>query len=278
VRPWTGEAESVPVNAGSRRPYRGINSLLLGLEAMTQGYARNAWLTLRQANELGGRIRVGSRGVTVVFYKFPEAADEVVPEDGSDALRRRVPRPPLLRAFTVFNVAQIDGLPERMRAVPAAPPLWEPQDEAEHLLEASGAEVRYGGSRAFYSPQHDHIQLPEPGLFVGSAAYYGTLLHELVHWTGHAERCDRQLGRRFGQDAYAMEELVAEIGSAFLCAHCRIDGQLQHAAYVASWLRVLKSDKRAVFTASAKAQAAADWILARARPGPQEEASRLAAW
>jgi antirestriction protein ArdC len=257
VKPWSGGIETVPANAGSKRPYRGVNALLLTLEATRRGYARNAWLTFRQAAELGGRVRGGEHGTTVVFYKLQER--RTTPDtEGEEREERRVV--PLLRAFKVFNVAQIEGLPEHL-VQPPPPPAWEPDTEAERLLASSGARVNYGGARAFYQPTEDFIQLPAPGAFGDRGGYYATALHELVHWTGHHSRCNRQLGKRFGEEAYAVEELIAEMGSAFLCAHCRLDGQLQHASYIGSWLKVLKNDKRAVFTAAGQAQRAADFVL-----------------
>jgi antirestriction protein ArdC len=254
VRPWSGDVDPLPLNASTQRPYRGVNVLLLQLEAFARGFSRNCWMTYRQADELGCHVRKGEHGSTVVFFKMHEVPCDSVAED--QAATRRIP---MLRAYTVFNVAQIDGLPADLTQ-PAAPPAWLPHDEAEKLLKASGATIRHGGHRAYYSPGDDVIQLPEPGLFEDRGGYYATALHELVHWTGHASRCHRQFGKRFGEAAYAMEELVAELGSGFIAAHCRLDGQLQHASYLASWLKVLKSDKRAVFTAAAKAQQAADFL------------------
>ncbi len=264
VKPWSVTADPRPVNASTQRPYRGINCLLLGLESMANGYMRSRWLTFRQAAALGAHVKKGEHGCTVVFYKLlevPEAKDQAA--DQSD--KRVVP---LLRAFTVFNVEQMEGLPAALLPQPRAQ-TWDAAAEAEAVVNASGAQVRHGAAEAYYNRRTDAIYLPERGAFADSASYYGTLLHELVHWTGHTQRCNRDFSGRFGDASYAMEELVAELGSAFLCAHCQIDGQLQHAAYVTSWLQVLKSDKKAIFTASAKAQAASDFLL---QPPRNEEA------
>ena len=150
-----------------------------------------------------------------------------------------------------------------MAAPPPSVPAWAGDEAAELLIDASGADIRHGGFKAFYAPGGDYIQVPPRTTFANASGYYATTLHELVHWTGHASRLDRQLRGRFGDEAYAAEELIAEMGAAFLCAHCRVDGQLQHAAYIGNWLRVLRNDKRAIFVAGTKAQNAADFLLAR---------------
>ena len=165
----------------------------------------------------------------------------------------------------MLNIAQIDGLPAELCAV--TPVTWAPEARAEELLLMSGAVIRHGGAQAYYQPGTDEIHLPPRQWFPTGGRYYATALHETCHWTAHPSRCNRQLGKRFGSSEYAIEELIAEIGSAFLCAHCRIDGQLEHAAsYVESWLKVLRSDARAVFVAATKAQQAADHVLKLAQP------------
>ena len=249
----------MPTNACTRRPYRGINVVLLAMEAHAHGYALNRWLTYRQAAALGGQVRKGENGTHVVFWKLRtvEAKAEAHDETPSEKVV------PLLRCFTVFNTAQVDGLPSGMAEPPPTVPTWSGDEAAEQLIDASGADIRHGGFKAFYMPANDYIQIPPRATFTSASGYYATTLHELVHWTGHTSRLDRQLRGRFGDEAYAAEELVAELGSAFLCAHCRVDGQLQHAAYIGNWLRVLRSDKRAIFVASTKAQHAADFLLAR---------------
>jgi antirestriction protein ArdC len=256
ARPWTTESEPMPLNAASRRPYRGINAVLLTLASQLRGYSRNAWLTYRQASELNAQVRGGERGTQVVFYKLDHAKEMV-----EAAEEQRSPRViPLLRSFVVFNVAQIDNLPERLNP-PPRPATWSPCSEAERVFQNSGAVIQHGGSMAFYSPLDDRIQLPPKGAFSEPESYYATGLHELVHWSGHPDRLNRVLSRRFGDEAYAMEELVAELGGAFLCAHCRLNGRLQHANYLASWLKILKADKRAIFSVASKAQQAADFVL-----------------
>ncbi len=274
VRPWSHDRDTLPMNASSRRPYRGINALLLAIEASTHGYPLNRWLTYRQASELGGQVRQGEHGTLVVFWKLRKiaATADVYPEPEAPDLHQRVV--PLLRAFTVFNLGQVDGVPPALQVVERH--TWEPEARAEELLLMSGATIHHGGARAYYQPGDDEIHLPPPHAFSEAGGYYGTALHELTHWTSHASRCNRQLGQRFGDDAYAAEELIAEMGAAFLCAHCRIDGELHHAGYLSSWLKVLRQDKRAIFVAATRAQQAADYLLRLLQP-PDREADALAA-
>ena len=274
VRCWSQDVDTMPMNATSRRFYRGINALLLGIETSTHGYPLNRWLTYRQASELGGQVRRGERGTTVVLWRLRKvsAVADVYPEPEAPDLHERVI--PLLRAFSLFNLAQVDGVPVELQAV--EPHTWEPEARAEELLLMSGATIRHGGSRAFFRPGDDEIHLPPPRVFPDAGRYYATALHELTHWTSPPGRCNRQLGQRFGDDAYAIEELIAEMGSAFLCAHCRIDGELHHAGYLASWLKVLRQDKRAIFVAATRAQQASDFLLRLLQP-PNQEAAALAA-
>jgi len=267
VRLWTtGGDNGLPVNGATRRQYAGINVVLLTLEGMFNGYERNCWLTYRQAAALGGQVRAGSTGTQVVFYKRTEFPDKDDPAKPSRLV-------PLLRSFTVFNTSQIDNLPPHLTQ-PAEPPAWNPLDAAERLLAESGADIRHGGNRAFYHPPLDYISLPPRASFPSAPAYYSTGLHELSHWSGASTRLNRDLSGRFREAAYAAEELIAEISSAFLCAQLGIQGQLQHASYISSWLRLLRSDKRAVFTAAAKAQQAATYLLETAgvMPGAPVEA------
>lgn len=269
--PWRGQGvDARPANATTSRVYRGINVLLLNLRAMSEGYASNRWLTFAQAQALGAHVRKGEHGSQIVFFKLHELDEPAAAEPD----QRRVV--PLLRAFTVFNVDQVDGLPEAMRAQPLPPTGWQPIEAAERILAASGARVCHGGSKAFYAPGPDQIQMPPRQAFDSAADYYATALHELTHWTGHPSRCNRPLGMRHGIDAYAFEELVAEMGSAFLADYCGLVGRLQHASYIASWLQALRNDKRLIFTASSQAQKAADFLLAFEQVAPACQAAEAA--
>ena len=275
VRPWSCVVDAMPVNADTRRPYRGINFTILSLEAQAHGYGVNRWLTYRHAQELGGNVRKGAAGTPVVYWqlrKIGVVADAFPERDDPPALPSKVY--PLLRAYTVFNVAQIDGLPPAYSE--SQTPTWEPEARGEELLLMSGARFRQGGARAYYQPGADEIHLPPRAAFVTGAGYYNVALHELTHWSGHPSRCHRDLTGRFGDASYAMEELIAEMGAAYLCAHCRLDGELRHASYLESWIKVLRSDKRAIFTAAAHAQRTADYILKLAQPPDPVVAERAA--
>ena len=271
VCPWErGHGSALPANLSTSRPYRGINVLLLNLQQMARGYTLNRWITYSQARALGGCVRRGETGTGIVFFKMMER-DEAANDPG----QRRVI--PLLRSFTVFNAAQVDALPEALTAVPAPPEGWTPIGAADELLARSGAVIRHGGDRAFYRPADDVIQLPLPAVFPQASHYYATALHELTHWTGALGRCNRVLSSRTHIEAYAFEELVAEMGAAFLSSHCGLPGELQHASYIESWLTALRNDKRLIFTAASQAQKAADYLLAVPETSPAAQAVEVAA-
>jgi len=254
VAPWA-DRTAMPSNLATGKPYRGINVLMLHMEAMDRGYPDSRWLTLKQANELGGKVRKGEHGSPIVFFRLREIGED---DNGFDdpASKKVIP---MLKMFTVFNTGQVDFLPERFQL--GQKPGWQPIGEAEELLYLSGATIRHGGNRAFYSPSEDLIQMPPQSWFPEVEGYYGVALHELTHWTGHPSRLDRQLGRRHGIDAYAFEELIAEMGAAFLCAYCGLPGRLEHASYIDHWLDALKRDKRLIFVAAGAAQKAADYVI-----------------
>jgi antirestriction protein ArdC len=271
VCPWTrGPGDAMPANLATARPYRGINTILLNMQAMAHGYARNRWLTFQQARALGACVRKGETGTGIVFFKMLERDDDAPRSAANDESARRVI--PLLRSFTVFNAAQVEGLPEALTAAPMPAEGWTPIQAAEELLARSAAEIRHGGDRAFYRPSDDVIQLPDQAQFPNASHYYNVALHELTHWTAHPARCNRTLSSRLHLTAYAFEELVAEMGSAFLSSYCGLPGELQHASYIASWLEALRNDKRLVFTAASLAQKAADFLTGQ-QPGTQQEAA-----
>jgi antirestriction protein ArdC len=263
VQPWgrsVGVAPGLPRNALTARNYSGVNVLILWGAVIENGYPSQSWLTFRQALEAGGNVRKGERGATVVYAdRFtPDAEKERARETGEEA--RAVP---FLKRFTVFNVAQCEGLRPGLAADPAPLPERQIVPVAEEVIAASGVDFRIGGDRAFYVPTHDYVQVPPQPAFFEQIDYYRTALHELTHATGHASRLGRKFATSFGTKDYAREELVAEMGSAFLCAALGIEPTVRHADYLASWLSVLREDNRAIFRAAGQASKAADWILAR---------------
>lgn len=268
VCPWDREHGSLmPTNLTTGRRYRGINVLLLNLRQIAGGFPTNRWLTFQQAHMLGAHVRRGESGTRIVFFKLLERDDISAPDGvnvgrfhaANDEPSRKVI--PLLRSFTVFNEAQVEGLPAHLTWPPTPQPEGDAHAAAEALLAQSGAVIQHGGSRAFYSPSLDLIQMPPAEFFVSFERYYSTALHELTHWTGHPGRCGRTLANRQHIEAYAFEELVAEMGSAFLSSHCGLQGQLHHASYIASWLEALRNDKRLVFSAASLAQKAVDFLV-----------------
>ena len=276
VCPWAHSGGSAaPANLSTGRAYRGINTLLLNMQAMAHGYAVNRWLTFQQARALGGHVRRGENGTHIVFFKMLDVDDaRGAHHAANDEPARKVI--PLLRSFNVFNAAQVEDLPEALTAVPPPPEDWTPVSAAEELLARSGAVIRHGGDRAFYRPSDDVIQLPAQAQFPNASHYYNVALHELTHWTGHPDRCNRPLMGRLHLEAYAFEELVAEMGSAFLSSHCGLPGELHHASYIANWLEALRNDKRLVFTAASLAQKAADFLLPPQATSPNPQAAALA--
>ena len=256
VCPWQN-GNALPSNLATGKTYRGINVLMLSIEAMISKHSDSRWLTFRQANEIGARIRKGEHGTLIVFYCLREINDSKGDVADAEAMEKR--GVPMLKSYTVFNASQLECIPDRFAVAENA--LWQPVDEADQLLMKSGAIICHGGNRAFYRPSDDIIQLPPTAAFAHAGDYYSTALHELCHWTGHPQRLNRVLGRRHDNDAYAYEELVAEIGAAFLCAHCGLHTVNDHASYIENWLNVLRRDKRLIFVAAGAAQKAADFVL-----------------
>ena len=252
VRPWMspGASTALPSNAATGKRYRGVNVMLLWATASEAGYGDSRWLTFKQAKELGGHVRKGEKSTAVVFWRPIERAED------NDAGERETRQVWICRAYRVFNVEQCDGLD-----LDGLEPTATEPGAAERIAADRGAEVVWGGDRACYSRTTDRIRMPKREHFATEAACEATLLHELTHWTGHESRLGRQFGKRFGDDAYAFEELVAELGAAFLCAELGVAGQLQHAEYLGHWARVLKADRHAIFTASRLAFEAAELLL-----------------
>lgn len=271
VQPWGTAAASLamPKSAASGRPYSGINVLILWGAAVDGAFTSQSWLTFRQALSLGGHVRKGERGITVVYADrfVPRAEKRRASENGEEAKPVH-----FLKRFTVFNVDQCDGLPgEIAKAVPPSPQcLVEPKVEA--LIRASGIDFRIGGDRACYMPVENYVQVPPPQAFFEPINWHRTALHELAHASGHASRLDRDLSGNYGSREYAFEELIAEISSAFSCASLGIVPTVRHADYIGSWLEVLREDSRTIVRAASQASKVADYLLAFLPQEPAIEA------
>ncbi len=262
LKPWNAEHAAGRITRPLRhngQPYNGINILMLWATAVERGFAAPIWMTYRQAIELGAHVRKGEKG-SLVVYANTITRTELDVDTGKEEERDI----PFMKGYSVFNVEQVEGLPAHFYAV--AEPQLDPVeriDHAEAFFAATSADIRHGGNQAYYALGSDHVQMPPFEAFRDAESYYATLAHEMSHWTRHPKRLDRDFGRkRFGDEGYAMEELVAELGSAFLAADLGITPEVRedHAAYIGSWLKVLKNDKRAIFTAAAHAQRAADFL------------------
>ena len=271
MKPWSVEHTAGRITRPLRHnaiPYRGVNVLLLWSEALAKGYAAHLWMTYKQSQEMGAQVRKGEHGSLVVY------ADRITKtetdSDGQDVEREI----PFMKGYTVFNVEQIEGLPAHYYAQPVTPlPLSERLAQADHFVSTTGSAIHLGGNQAYYSPVGDEIHLPPFEAFKDKESYYATALHELTHWTRHATRLDRDFGRqRFGDAGYAREELVAELGSAFLCADLGITPEIRedHADYIGHWLNVLQDDTHAIFQAAVHAQRAADYLQAL-QPAPPSD-------
>ncbi|MBH3294376.1 DUF1738 domain-containing protein [Serratia marcescens] len=259
VKPWSCPWQRVPgmsglpCNFATGISYSGMNIMLLWCSASKQGFGDSRWMTYKQAQAVGGQVRKGEHGTTAIFYTTLEKENEY---GGIDQI-------PMLKTFTVFNVQQIDGLPLTTETVsPEA--TFDPLPKAENLFQKSGANFIEKGQNAFFRPSTDEVWLPERYLFSDAANFYATGLHELVHWSGGKSRLNREIKGKFGSEDYAYEELIAELGSAFLMADLGILGEVQHESYIASWLKALKNDKRYIFKAASAASKAHRYLMDKA--------------
>ncbi|WP_343530159.1 ArdC family protein [Yokenella regensburgei] len=256
AKPWACPWQHVPGMSGlpsnyaTGVAYSGMNIMLLWCSASEQGFSDSRWMTYKQAQAEGGQVRKGEHGTTAIFYTTLEKEN-----DAGD-----IDHIPMLKTFTVFNVEQIDGLSLTTEAVSPAG-TFEPLPQAENLFRSSGANIIEKGQNAFFRPPTDEVRLPERHLFSDAANFYATGLHELVHWSGGKTRLNREMKGRFGSKDYAFEELIAELGSAFLMADLGIVGEVQHESYIASWLKALKNDKRYIFKAASAASKAHRYLM-----------------
>ncbi|MFC7695379.1 ArdC family protein [Bradyrhizobium sp. GCM10028915] len=262
VQPWGTAAATAPLampkSAASGRQYSGINILILWGAATEHGFTGQSWLTFRQALSLGGHVRKGERGTTVVYADRFVPADEKrrASENGEEAHAL-----PFLKRFRVFNCDQCDGLPPEIATTAPLPPPGLIEPRVEYLIKATGIDFRIGGNRAFYMPTEDYVQVPPPQAYFEPINWHRTALHELAHASGHPSRLNRDLSGSFGTKKYAFEELVAEISSAFSCASLGIMPTVRHADYIGSWLEVLREDNRAIVRAASQASKVADYLL-----------------
>lgn len=261
LKPWNADHLAGHIAKPQRHNgeyYQGLNIILLWAASVESGFTSNRWMTFKQAQELGGHVMKGMKGETVIYASTMQRTDT-----GEDGTETDVAIP-FMKSYTVFNTEQIDGLPEAfyLKPEPINPDLS--RDEAlETFFAATGATIRHGGDRAYFNISSDFVQMPYLECFADSESYYATLAHEMTHWTRHETRLHREFGRkRWGDEGYAQEELVAELGSAFLCAELGItpETRADHAAYIDSWLKVLKHNKRAIFSAAAHAQRAVEHL------------------
>ena len=274
VQPWDGGILPIPMRHNNRL-YQGINTLILWQAASEGGYNSPYWMTFKQAKLLGGNIKKGEKAATI-FYASSctlgnnEEEDKQKERSGQNLALNQEQKSiykKFMKSYKVFNANQIDGLQEKYYKVLSTEnntKELEKLPRLEEFVKNTKANIKHGGIRAYYRESSNHIQMPEMKLFKNSNAYYSTLCHELTHWSGSKERLNRNLGgKRFGDNGYAMEELVAELGAVFLCSLLGInpDAREDHAPYIASWLKVLKSDKRAIFNAASLAQSASNYLL-----------------
>lgn len=261
MKPWSADNTAGRIVRPLRhngQAYSGINILMLWASAIEQGFAAPIWMTFKQAIELNASVKKGEKGSLVVYAN---KITKIQNDDNGNEVERDIP---FMKGYTVFNVEQIEGLPEHYYAKPT-PKRGGPARiyHADAFFTNTGADIRVRGNRAYYSMDGDYIAMPPMESFVGAESYYATLAHETTHWTRHSTRLERDFGRKvWGDEGYAREELVAELGSAFLCADLELTPEVRddHVSYIASWLEVLKNDKRAIFQAASHAQQAVDFL------------------
>ena len=278
MKPWNAEHAAGRITRPLRHngiPYKGINVVMLWSASVTKGYACPLWLTFKQTIELGGHVRKGETGELVVYANRITRTET---DETGEETEREIP---FMKGYTVFNAEQCDDLPAHYYARAEPPALTPLQriEAADRFFAATGADIRHGGTRAYYAEGPDYVQMPPFETFRDAESHAATLAHELTHWTKHDKRLARDMGRvRHGDEGYAKEELVAELGSAFLSADIGIMPEVRkdQAAYIQSWLQALKDDKRLIFAAAAHAQRAVDYLHGL-QPKQSEETERAAA-
>jgi antirestriction protein ArdC len=276
MKPWSADHAAGRITRPLRHngiPYKGINVIMLWSASVTKGYACPLWLTFKQAVELGGHVKKGESGELVVYANTITRTET---DDKGEETEREIP---FMKGYTVFNAEQCEDLPALYTAKAEPPALTPLQriERADQFFAATGADIRHGGTRAYYAEGPDYVQMPPFETFRDAESFAATLGHELCHWTKHDKRLARGMGRvRHGDEGYAKEELCAELGAAFLCADLEITPEVRedHAAYIATWLKALRDDKRLIFTAAAHAQRAADYLHSLQPQQTQEQATQ----
>ena len=271
IKPWSDTSDKVtrPVNAVTERKYSGINVTVLWTAATSNGFKRDRWLTYNQARKAGGHVRRGEKGTVAILYRDIEVrrkdeSGELILDSNGETMKEKIK---FIKGFTLFNVDQCDGLSEEViegSALPAEKPAWKSHEEIDSLLDSKGVQIRHDCDQAAYYPKDDVVRMPVRKAFKTDACYYSTLLHEVVHWTGHHSRLNRPGISKpldFSKSTYAFEELIAEIGSAFLCAEFGLKCDLRHESYVISWISELENDPKAIFATSALAWKARNYLL-----------------
>jgi len=251
--PWIS-AGRPDQNLISKRPYNGVNVLLTWIARVSKNYTSPYWLTYKQCASLGGQVRTGEKATIIVYFKKLKVQDK---QTGDDKFI------PLLRYFSVFNTDQCDGLEDKIPADPKVADGFDPLDSCEEIIDGwkDSAPINYGGDSAFYNIKTDEVTLPKREQFKSAEGFYSTAFHELTHKTGHESRLNREFGKQFGNDPYAKEELVAELGAAFLCAHAGINNEDDSAGYIKHWRDKIAADPKLILWAASKAQKATDLIL-----------------
>ena len=251
VKPWKADS-SCEKNIASKKEYNGINRLILAMMTHFKGYQSPFYGSFKQWQDLGGTVRKGEKGTKIVFYK-PVSVEKTNDQGESENFAYSC-----LKTYYVFNADQVDGI--EIAKPEVSPRVYNPAPALDDRILKTGANIKHGGSSAFFSPMGDFIGMPNRDTFNDDSSYYATILHELTHWSGAKHRLDRDLSGKFGNSKYAFEELVAELGAAFLCQDYQIQGELRHAGYIQNWLTCLRENNQAIFKAAALAQKAADYI------------------
>ena len=247
IKPWHTE-NTLDKNIKTGNEYNGINRIILGMS----GYQSNIWASFKQWKDLGANVKLHEKGTAIVFYK-PVSGVKVTSE-GDEIIYNSV-----FTTSYIFNAEQVEGIEIKPRVIEDKP--FSNNVMVDDMVTNTGAHIKHGGNSAYFSPSEDYINMPIKSDFFDEAGYYATLLHELTHWSGHKHRLDRTKGKRFGDTQYAFEELIAELGSAFLCEKYSVKGDIRHEGYIQSWLKALKNDNKMIFKASAYAQKSTDYIV-----------------